>query len=125
MVPSLEKTNAAAVLTSSGTMSLACALAGIPGAIAYRANLITYLIARRVIRVPYLGIANLILDHPVYPEFLQGAARPAALADEIRSALEDADRRTATAEAADQLRACLHDPDSGGAAEWLLGCLSA
>lgn len=125
IVSSLEPIKGGAVLTSSGTMSLACALAALPGAIAYRANLITYLIARRVIRVPYLGIANLILESPIYPEFLQGAARPADLADEIRSALEDEGRRTATAEAAVELRNHLHDPDTGGAAEWLLSSLPA
>ncbi len=125
MVPSLDRVGGGAVLTSSGTMSLACALAGIPGAIAYRANLITYLIARRVIRVPYLGIANLILETPIYPEFLQGAARPEALAREIHAALEDEARQASTRVAAVDLRERLHDPDTGGAADWLLNRLNS
>lgn len=125
LVSGPERVSGGAVLTSSGTMSLACALAGIPGVIAYRANLITYLIARRVIRVPYLGIANLILEDPIYPEFLQGAARPADLAKEIRSALEDEERRAVTAAGAVELRQRLHDPDTGGAAEWLLNRLNS
>lgn len=120
-----QKVAGAAVLTSSGTMSLACALAGIPGAIAYRANLLTYLIARRVIRVPYLGIANLILDTPLYPEYLQGAARPGALAREIRSALGDSDRLERTRKGAAELRARLHKPETGGAADWLVSRLDS
>ena len=67
---------AAAVLTSSGTMSMQCALAGIPGAIAYRANPLTYLIGRWLVRVRHLGIANIMLDQPMYPEFIQGVGDP-------------------------------------------------
>jgi len=71
------------VLTSSGTMSLTCALAGIPGAIVYRANPITYIIGRCVVNVPYLGIANLLLGEPAWPEFIQGDAKPATLAHRL------------------------------------------
>jgi len=125
LIPKEEPVAGAAVLTSSGTMSLACALAGIPGAIVYRANPITYLIGVRVIRVPYLGIANLILESPIYPEFLQGAAKSPRLAREIKLALEDGERIERTAAAAAELRRCLHCPDTGGAAEWMVNCLSA
>ncbi|MCC5833739.1 MAG: lipid-A-disaccharide synthase [Opitutales bacterium] len=86
LVPAETPTAARAVLTSSGTMSLVCAMAGIPGAIVYRAHPITYWIGRRLVRIPYLGMANLILDEVMYPEFLQGAAHPKALI----SALHDA-----------------------------------
>lgn len=123
LIPKEESIAGAAVLTSSGTMSLACALAGIPGAITYRANLITYLIAVRVIRVPYLGIANLILESPIYPEFLQRAAQSGRLALEIKAALEDGERIRQTAVAAVELRKRLHCPDTGGAPEWMINCL--
>src|SRR5690606_18128831 len=79
---------ASAVLTSSGTMSLVCALAGIPGAIVYRINPLTYLIARRLVKVPYIGIANLLLPQPIYPEFLQNAATPSVLAAELADCVE-------------------------------------
>ncbi len=121
----LEKTGAAvaaaAVLTSSGTMSMHCALAGIPGAIAYRAHPLTYLLGRWLVKVPYLGIANLLLDEPMYPEFIQGAATPAALAVEMRTALHDPARRERTAAQAVRLRAMLSVPASGTAADWLVG----
>ncbi len=63
---------ASAVLTSSGTMSMHCALAGIPGAIAYRTNPLTYLMARWWVKIEYIGIANLLLKEPMYPEYIQG-----------------------------------------------------
>ena len=111
---------ACAVLTSSGTMSMHCALAGVPGAIAYRANPLTYLIGRMLVRVKYLGIANLLLKEPMYPEYIQGAATPAALAKELQAALEEPERRAKTAVQAAKLRSLLGAPASGTAADWLL-----
>ncbi len=93
-----------AVLTSSGTMSLQCALAGIPGAIVYRADSLTYALGRRLVRVPYLGIANLLLNKPVYPEFIQGQARPESLAAELKSCCGSEERIEATREDAAALR---------------------
>jgi len=110
---------ASAVLTSSGTMSMHCALAGIPGAIAYRTNPLTYLFGRWLVKVPYIGIANLLLGEPMYPEFIQGAATPANLARELAACLEDLGRRIRGEEQARRLRAILHQPASGTAADWL------
>jgi lipid-A-disaccharide synthase len=108
-----------AVLTSSGTMSLACALAGIPGAIAYRANPLTYALGRRLVKVPYLGIANLLLKQPMYPEFIQGAARPEALAGQLLASESEARRRETAGQAA-RLRDMLSPEKRLGPAEWIL-----
>jgi lipid-A-disaccharide synthase len=88
------------VLTSSGTMSLACALAGVPGAIVYRANPFTYFVGRSVVTIPYLGIANLLLGDSAWPEFIQGAAKPTPLADRLRACEKPAAREQAAANAA-------------------------
>ncbi|MEY2881121.1 MAG: hypothetical protein RLZZ15_3501 [Verrucomicrobiota bacterium] len=110
---------ASAVLTSSGTMSMHCALAGIPGAVAYRANPLTYVLGKMLVNVEHLGIANLLLGEPMYPEYIQGAATPAALAAELRASVGDAARRARTAAHAGKLRALLAVPTGGTAAEWL------
>ena len=110
---------ASAVLTSSGPMSLHCALAGIPGAIAYRTNPLTYLLARWWVKLDYIGIANLLLHEPMYPEFIQGAATPAALAVQLRACAGDAERRTRTKAQQQRLRALLDQPAAGTAADWL------
>ena len=120
-----EPVAAAAVLTSSGTMSMHCALAGIPGAIAYRANPLTYLLGRWLVQVPYLGIANLLLGEPMYPEYLQGAATPDHLVSELAASLDDPTRRARSAEQARRLRAILHQPATGTAAGWLARQLGA
>lgn len=110
---------AAAVLTSSGTMSMHCALAGIPGAVTYRTDALTYLLGKLLVKVEYLGIANLLLNEPMYPEFIQWAARPDALAAQLRACLGDPVRRARTTAQAGQLRELLSVPASGTAAQWL------
>jgi lipid-A-disaccharide synthase len=112
-------TAASAVLTSSGTMSLVCALAGIPGAIAYRTNPLTYLIARRLVKIRHIGIANLLLPHPMYPEFIQGAASAPALAAELRDCIENPRRVEITRDLTMELRRVLSQPPAGDAATWL------
>jgi lipid-A-disaccharide synthase len=110
---------ASAVLTSSGTMSMHCALAGIPGAIAYRTDALTYWLGRWLVKVPYLGIANLLLGEPMYPEFIQDAATPEALAAQLKACLQDPARREGTAAQAVRLRTLLSQPAAGTAADWL------
>ena len=117
--PSLPSLGASAVLTSSGTMSMHCALAAIPGAIAYRTNPLTYVLGRMLVKVDYIGIANLLLKEPMYPEFIQGAATSSALAAELRACRDDPARRARTAAQAERLRALLSEPASGTAADWL------
>jgi lipid-A-disaccharide synthase len=110
---------AAAVLTSSGTMSMHCALAGIPGAIAYRTDLLTYLLGRWLVQVPYLGIANILLGEAMYPEFIQGGASPDALAAQLSACLGDPARRSRTLEQSLELRAMLVNPAGLTEADWI------
>ncbi len=110
---------ASALLTSSGTMSMHCALAGIPGAVVYRMNPITHFFGRLLIKVPYIGIANLLLNEPMYPEHIQGAATPDALVAQLRDCLENPSRLAHTESCAARLREILHQPTTGTAADWL------
>lgn len=114
---------ARAVLTSSGTMSLNCMLAAIPGAIVYKANALTYLIGRRLVKIPYLGIANILMDKPVYPEYLQGMASAENLARELKMCVDDAERLQSTQRDAEAVRALLKGDNEQTAAEWLAGFL--
>ena len=117
-LPAGEGTAASAVLTSSGTMSLTCALAGIPGAIAYRANPMTYLLGKSLVEVPFLGIANLLLGQPMYPEFIQHEAEPQRLAQELKTCITKA-RLQRTAQHTQSLHECLSQPAEISPASWL------
>ncbi|GGI76592.1 lipid-A-disaccharide synthase [Legionella impletisoli] len=59
------------VVVASGTASLECALLGKPMCIIYKASLLTYLLASKLINVKYLGLSNLLQDKMVAPELLQ------------------------------------------------------
>ncbi|PXA04574.1 lipid-A-disaccharide synthase [Coraliomargarita sinensis] len=109
---------ASAVLMSSGTMSLSVALSGIPGAIAYRLHPISYWMGRYLVKVPYIGIANLLLDRPLHKEYIQGVATPSRLADEILEA-SSAEAAEEASRGAAELMQLLSPDDSSSAVDWL------
>ncbi len=110
---------ASAVLTASGTMSMHCALAGIPGALTYKTDPLTYFLGRMLVKLKYIGIANLLLKAPMYPEFIQSKATAQALAAQLRDCLGSPQRLVETAAYATKLQALLRTPTQGTAADWL------
>jgi lipid-A-disaccharide synthase len=111
---------ASAVLTASGTMSMHCALAGIPGALTYQTDFLTYFLGRLLVKVGYIGIANLLLKEAMYPEYIQAAAKPAALAAELRECLGDPSRLGRTQACAARLKDLLTQPTNGSVVDWML-----
>ncbi|MFH2053638.1 MAG: lipid-A-disaccharide synthase [bacterium] len=67
-------------LVCSGTVSLEAALAGVPHELVYHTGAFNYFIARKLVRVPYIGLSNLLLDRPVVREHVQEGASPLPLA---------------------------------------------
>lgn len=82
---------AGAALTKSGTSTLELALAGVPMAVTYRVNPVTAFLARRLIRVPYVAMVNLLAGKAVVPELLQEQCRPDVLAHAVQTLFEDAE----------------------------------
>ncbi|GAN69451.1 lipid-A-disaccharide synthase [Acetobacter orleanensis] len=80
---------AGAALTKSGTSTLELALAGVPMAVTYRVNPLTAFMARRLIRVPYVAMVNLLAGRAIVPELLQEQCRPSVLANAVRALFED------------------------------------
>lgn len=76
-------------IVCSGTATLECALLGTPMIISNRGSLITYLAVKSVLRVPYLGLPNLVLGSARFPEFLQYDATPEKLSAEAVRILSD------------------------------------
>ena len=114
-----------AALVSSGTMSLTVALAGIPGAVVYRANPLTWVMGRYLIagRVDHLGIANILLKRQAWPEYLQGACEPGALAARLRVCLEGPEPQAQAAADAAELLALLSAKSGSTPAEWVASYL--
>jgi len=83
----------AAGLVCSGTATLEAACLGLPYALVYKVATLTYEVGIRVIRVPYLGIVNILANCSVVREFIQHDATPAALADEALRLLNSTEAR--------------------------------
>ena len=84
---------AGAALTKSGTSTLELALAGVPMAVTYRVNPLTGWLARKMIRVPFVAMVNLLATRRLVPELLQEDCTPKKLADTLLTLLSD--QRTA------------------------------
>lgn len=84
---------AEAALAASGTVALELALARLPTVIAYRLNPVTVALYRRLIRVKYVNLVNLMLDRMLVPELLQQECRPDRLAAELARLLDDPQAR--------------------------------
>lgn len=63
--------HAEAALVTSGTATLETALFGVPQVVCYRGNRLSYLIARRLVRVKYISLVNLVMDEELVPERIQ------------------------------------------------------
>lgn len=81
----------AAILAVSGTVTLQIALVGTPMAIVYRMAPLTYAIGRHLVKVPHIGLANIVAGRGVVREFVQHRATAENLAAEINAILADPD----------------------------------
>jgi lipid-A-disaccharide synthase len=63
--------NAAAAIVTSGTATLETALFGVPEVVCYKGSNISYQIAKRLIKIKYISLVNLIMDKPVVTELIQ------------------------------------------------------
>ena len=71
------------VLVTSGTASLEVALCKRPMVISYRISSLTYALVKRKIKIPYVGLPNILLGREVVPELLQKDATPEKLANAV------------------------------------------
>jgi lipid-A-disaccharide synthase len=81
------------VWTASGTAALETALLAKPMVIVYRLNALTYWIARLLVRVDHIGMANLIAGERIVPELVQSDFTPERLIEESRRILDHPDAR--------------------------------
>lgn len=76
-------------LAASGTATLENALLGIPMVVIYQTSWLTYLIARLIIQVPYISMANILSGKAVVPELIQHEATPEKIAEAAGAYLSD------------------------------------
>jgi lipid-A-disaccharide synthase len=81
-------------LVTSGTATLESALAGCPMVVAYRMSRFSYELARRLVRVPFIAMPNLLLGREVVGELVQDDATAERIVVEAKKILDDPERRS-------------------------------
>ncbi|MDP3041931.1 MAG: lipid-A-disaccharide synthase [Candidatus Omnitrophota bacterium] len=80
---------AQASLVCSGTATLEAAIMQKPFVIVYKTNLLNYLLYRPQIKIPYIGMVNIVAGRKIVPEFIQFGAQPKMIAKSIIELLEN------------------------------------
>ena len=99
--------HAEAGVINSGTASLETALFGTPQVVGYITNPITYWLARKIVKIKYISLGNLIVDRLAFKEFIQHDCNADKLVTEIRELIENQERRQAMLAEYAQIRALL------------------
>lgn len=94
-------------LAASGTVALETGIAGLPTVVAYRLNPMTAAIAKRLIRIEYANLINILMDKPVVPELIQDACTPDRIAAAMYQIMSDPAQRDAQIEAGGMVREML------------------
>jgi len=82
-----------AALVTSGTATLETALFGVPEVVCYKGSNISYQIAKRLIKIKYISLVNLIMDKPVVKELIQHELTVENLTTELKALLTDESRK--------------------------------
>jgi lipid-A-disaccharide synthase len=80
------------VIVASGTSTLEAALHETPMIVVYKVSPLSYQLGKALIRVPHIGLVNLIADRRLAPELIQEQASPAAIAKEALTFLNNPER---------------------------------
>ncbi len=99
---------------TSGTATLDAAIMSVPMVVVYKAKKLTYEVGKRAIKVPYLGLVNLVAGESVAPELIQADVTPEKLAMAGKPFLADSVLRRQTI---DQLKRVKENLGRGGASE--------
>lgn len=109
---------ATAALVTSGTATLETALFGVPQIVCYRGNPVSFWLAKKLVKVKYISLVNLIMDKPVIKELIQDDLNEKNLKEELTKILNDSSYRNVMLEDYQSLWHLLGDkPASKTAAE--------
>lgn len=86
--------HAHAALVTSGTATLETALFHVPQVVCYKGSTVSYQIAKRLIKVKYISLVNLIADKPVVKELIQHELNTANIQQELRLLVEEGNYRS-------------------------------
>ncbi len=105
---------AEAAWVTSGTATLEAALFKTPQVIVYKTSKFTYLLAKTLAKVEYIGLPNLLASRCIVPELIQKACRADALVDGVRPLLVDGPERRRQLASYDEVHALLGSSGASG-----------
>ncbi|MCU0342143.1 MAG: lipid-A-disaccharide synthase [Spirosomaceae bacterium] len=111
---------ATAALVTSGTATLETALFEVPQVVCYRTSGLSYQIGKRLIRVPFISLVNLIANREVVKELIQNDFTPHLLADELRRILPNGSRYESQREGYREIKQILGDKGASDRAGQLM-----
>jgi lipid-A-disaccharide synthase len=76
-------------LVASGSATLENACLGLPMLVVYKVHFTTWLLSKILLKIPYIGLVNVVAGKKVVPEFLQYGAKPGKIADTCLKILQD------------------------------------
>ncbi len=109
-----------AVLTVSGTVTLQLTLVGTPMAILYKISPLSYEIGKRLVKIRYAGLTNIVAGREIVREFIQDAAEPSAMCNEMIRLLEDDSYSSTVRENLNEVKQLLGSP---GCSERVVGII--
>jgi len=81
------------VLVASGTATIEATILGTPMVIIYRLSPLSWLLGRLLVKLPYIGMVNILAGRPLAPELIQRKAKPQRIASEAWRLLKDGGKR--------------------------------
>ncbi len=103
-------------VVASGTATVEAALAATPTVIVYRVSPLTFRVGRWLVRVPHVGMANLLAEERLFPELIQDDFTPERLAREVLDLLGDRGRLQAIRQGLARVITRLHGPGASARA---------
>ena len=97
-------------IASTGTVTMECAYFGVPTVALYKTSWSTWQIARRIVKVKYAAMPNLLANEQIIPEFIQDAATANNIADAALKLLRDESLRSKVKTRLAEIIALLGDP---------------
>lgn len=82
-----------AALVTSGTATLETALFDVPQVVCYKGSAISYAIAKKLVKIQYISLVNLIMDKPVIKELIQKDLTPEKVIKELKNILYDEEEK--------------------------------
>ncbi len=111
---------ATAAVVTSGTATLEAALFCVPQVVCYKGSMLSYTLARWLVRVPYISLVNLLLQEPLVPELIQRHMTARNIRDRLHTLLFDEPARQRQLQGYTRLRAVLGEKGASQRAAHLI-----